>query len=123
MLDQPVLARGADAVDDEIDVVSAAWIVTALTAARSVVDVEQHLAAARRRLLGARRCVFPHVIGGGQPGTAAHVGSFADQIYPVQALARLQASADDPSALPRRRPGGRHGRRRPGPGRAVVVAL
>ncbi len=97
-LDKQILATGGDD-GDQLDVVSAAWIVTALIAARAVVDVEQHLAAARRRLLGARRCVFPHLIGGEQPWYRAHVGSFADQIYPVQALARLHASADDPGAL------------------------
>jgi hypothetical protein len=84
---------------DALDVVAAAWVVTALVAARSAVDVEPYLAAARQRLLGARRVAFPHRIGGPQKWYRAHVGSFADQIYPVQALARLHASADDPAAL------------------------
>ena len=84
---------------DAIDVVAAAWVVTALVAARKAIDVESHLAAARQRLLGARRVVFPHQIGGPQKWYRAHVGSFADQIYPVQALARLHASAGDPVAL------------------------
>jgi hypothetical protein len=39
------------------------------------------------------------VIGGATPWYRAHVGSFADQVYPVQALARLHASGDDPAAL------------------------
>ncbi len=72
---------------------------TALIAARAAADVERHLASARSRLLGARRTRFPHRIGGTQNWYRAHVGSFADQIYPVQALARLHASADDPAAL------------------------
>ncbi|HUC58418.1 MAG TPA: hypothetical protein VMA95_13520 [Streptosporangiaceae bacterium] len=80
------------------DVVQAAWVVSALVAARPLADVEEHLAAARGRLLAARRVVFPHVTGGG-PWYRAHVGSFADQVYPVQALARLHASADDQAAL------------------------
>lgn len=84
---------------DAIDVVAAAWVMTALVAARAAIDVEPHLAAARQRLLGARRVVFPHQIGGEQKWYRAHVGSFADQIYPVQALARLHASAGDPAAL------------------------
>ncbi|HXS65766.1 MAG TPA: hypothetical protein VN767_23175 [Streptosporangiaceae bacterium] len=84
---------------DAIDVVAAAWVVTALVAARAAVDVELHLDAARQRLLGARRVAFPHRIGGGQKWYRAHVGSFADQIYPVQALARLHASAADQAAL------------------------
>jgi hypothetical protein len=83
-----------------VDVVSAAWMVSALVAARPHVDVEQHLAAARGRLLAARGDVaYPHTIGGGTPRYRAHVGSFADQVYPVQALARLHGSADDPEAL------------------------
>jgi hypothetical protein len=56
------------------------------------------MAAARGRLLGARRDVFPHLTGGGA-WYRRHVGSFADQVYPVQALARLHASADDRAAL------------------------
>ena len=78
---------------------SAAWTVTALVAARAVTDVEEHLAVARHRLLSARLTLFPHVTGGRAPWYRAHVGSFADQIYPLQALARLHASADDPEAL------------------------
>jgi hypothetical protein len=84
---------------DALDTVAAAWVVTALVAARKAIDVEPHLALARQRLLGARRVAFPHQIGGAQRWYRAHVGSFADQIYPVQALARLHASADDPAAL------------------------
>ena len=83
-----------------VDVVSAAWVVSALVAARPHADVEQHLAAARGRLLAARGAVaYPHTIGGGTRWYRAHVGSFADQVYPVQALARLHGSADDPEAL------------------------
>ena len=82
-----------------VDVMAAAWVVTALVAARPLADVEEHLAAARTRLLAARSAVYPHVTSGPQSWYRAHVGSFADQIYPVQALARLHNSADDPEAL------------------------
>ncbi len=89
-----------DRADGPLDVLAAAWVVTALVEARAHADVEEHLAAARRRLLGARGgVVYPHTIGGGAPWYRAHVGSFADQVYPIQALARLHASADDPEAL------------------------
>jgi len=89
-----------DRRDDPVDVVAAAWVVTALVAARRHVDVERHLAAARNRLLAARGVgVYPHMIGGTTSWYRAHVGSFADQVYPVQALARLHGSADDPEAL------------------------
>jgi hypothetical protein len=84
---------------DPVDVVSAAWVVTALVAARRMADVERHLTFARDRLIGARAALFPHLIGGTSPWYRAHVGSFADQVYPVQALARLHGSADDRQAL------------------------
>lgn len=80
-------------------VIEAAWVVTALAAARKAADVEARLDRARARLLGARAAVYPHVIGGGQPWYRGHVGSFADQVYPLQAFARLHATADDPQAL------------------------
>jgi len=82
-----------------VDVVSAAWVVTALVAARRMADVERHLRLGRGRLLAARDALFPHLIGGAAPWYRAHVGSFADQVYPVQALARLHRSGDDPEAL------------------------
>ena len=83
-----------------VDVVSAAWVVSALVAARSQADVEEHLAVARRRLLAGRGAgAYPHVIGGGTAWYRAHVGSFADQVYPVQALARLHRSSADREAL------------------------
>jgi len=79
--------------------VDAAWLVCALVAARPYADVEEALAAARDRLLGARgRHLYPHVTSG-SPWYRAHVGSFADQIYPLQALARLHRSSADPEAL------------------------
>ena len=83
-----------------VDVVSAAWVVSALAAARPLMDVERPLATARQRLLAARGpAVYPHTTGPDTPWYRAHVGSFADQVYPIQALARLHRSADDPEAL------------------------
>lgn len=80
-------------------VVELAWTVSALVAARKHLDVEEELARTRDRLLGARTgALFPHVIAGG-PRYRSHVGCFADQVYPVQALARLHVSADDSPAL------------------------
>ena len=89
-----------DQPERPVDVVSAAWVVSALAAARPLADVERHLAAARQRLLAARGpAVYPHTTGPDTPWYRAHVGSFADQVYPIQALARLHRSADDPEAL------------------------
>jgi hypothetical protein len=102
-----ILARLADLAGDPDTaggapryVVDAAWTVCALTAARPLADVEADLAAARNRLLAARSgALYPHVIGGGAGWYRAHVGCFADQVYPIQALARLHASSSDPQAL------------------------
>jgi hypothetical protein len=81
-------------------VVDSSWTVSALVAARSRADVEEHLARAVRRLLDARgQVLFRHVAGTGEAPFRRHVGSFADQIYPVQALARLHASSADPATL------------------------
>jgi hypothetical protein len=88
-----------DRRDNPVDVVAAAWVVTALVATRPLIDVEQQLSAARDRLLAARTEVYPHVAVGATTWYRSHVGSFADQVYPVQALARLHSSADDPGAL------------------------
>lgn len=83
--------------------VEAAWVLSALAAARPLLDVEQRLAAARDRLLRARigrSPLFPHATGPGiNPWYRAHIGCFADQTYPLQALARAHASGDDPQAL------------------------
>jgi hypothetical protein len=90
-----------DRRNDPADVVAAAWVVAALVAARPHTDVEEHLAAARKRLLDARGpAVYPHACGGARSSWyRSHVGSFADQVYPIQALARLHSSADDRRAL------------------------
>jgi len=84
-------------------VVECAWVVSALAEARGQADVEEYLAQARERLLGsvvAGSPVFPHVTGPGLVKTYRdHVACFADQVYPIQALARLHHSGDDPTAL------------------------
>ncbi|SCD34273.1 hypothetical protein GA0115240_10316 [Streptomyces sp. DvalAA-14] len=83
--------------------VEAAWVLSALAAARDTVDVERRITAARDRLLRARigdSPLFPHATGPGLvPWYRAHVSCFADQTYPLQALARTHAGGDDPAAL------------------------
>ncbi|MCX4885542.1 MULTISPECIES: hypothetical protein [unclassified Streptomyces] len=84
--------------------VEAAWVLSALAAARDTVDVERRFTAARDRLLRARignSPLFPHATAPGLvPWYRAHVSCFADQTYPLQALARAHAGGDgDPEAL------------------------
>ncbi|MFC5751797.1 hypothetical protein [Actinomadura rugatobispora] len=75
--------------------VDAAWVASALAAARDAGadPAAEHLERSRRRLLdGLRgRALYTHEVGGRGlvPRYRAHVGCFADQVYPVQALARL----------------------------------
>ena len=81
-------------------VVDSAWVVSALVAARTHADVEAHLDYARGRLLAAKgRAVYPRIAGHDPARYRAHVGSFADQVYPIQALARLHRSSGDRQAL------------------------
>jgi hypothetical protein len=84
-------------------VVEASWVLAALAAARAQADVEEPLAAARHRLLASRRpgaSLFPHATGPGLlPWYRTHVACYADQVYPIQALALLHRSGDDPEAL------------------------
>jgi hypothetical protein len=85
-----------------LDVVDCAWTLTAALAARHLGSTQElsHLAA--RRLLSAqgRAGLFPHVLSAEAVGRLrAHVGCFADQVYPIQALARFSVAMDDPAAL------------------------
>ena len=84
-----------------VDVVSAAWVVSALVAARR--PGRRGRAPGRGAAGGCspRRARAPtRTSSAGAPrGTARTSGSFADQVYPVQALARLHHSSADPEAL------------------------
>lgn len=85
--------------------VDTAWMLTAALA------VERHgpdpvaaavRVAARGRLLAAQgpQGLFPHALPAESLGRLrAHVGCFADQVYPIQALARLAAAMPDEEAL------------------------
>lgn len=110
------LAR-VDALDEEGRpqyTVEAAWVLSALAAARSTADVERRFSAARDRLLRARigdGPLFPHATGPGLvPWYRSHVSCFADQTYPLQALARAHAAAEG-VAIRRRWPRPRRVRR------------
>ncbi|MFD0688150.1 hypothetical protein [Actinomadura fibrosa] len=90
------LAEADPADGRAVYTVDAAWTVSALAAVRDAGGppaAERHLGRAGRRLLdGLRRGgLYSHEVGGTGlvPRYRAHVGCFADQVYPVQALARL----------------------------------
>jgi hypothetical protein len=97
------LLRERDTIDRSEYVVESAWVISALAASRGLSDVEIHLRQARSRLLNSvvpGSPLFPHSIGPGLVKSyRAHVACFADQVYPIQALARLHRSGDDAEAL------------------------
>ncbi|GAA4104461.1 hypothetical protein [Nonomuraea soli] len=84
------LARLAEVdVAGAVYTVEASWVLAALAAAKVTDD---RYKAARSRIvdnIGAGG-LYPHVIGqdASQPWYRGHVGCFADQVYPIQALAR-----------------------------------
>ncbi|MFV0429703.1 MAG: hypothetical protein ACK5KO_09805 [Arachnia sp.] len=78
-----------------VDTVAVAWALTAALAAG-----DEELAERARLLLDLHRSpagTYPHRFPAGR-GIRSHVGSFADQIYPLQAMARLAAATDDEAA-------------------------
>ena len=85
--------------------VDVAWMVTAAVAARGLgadADVAAVAALGRDRLVEAQgpTGVFPHALPASSLGhLRAHVGCFADQVYPIQALARLAAADGDAVAM------------------------
>lgn len=93
---------GRLAADQPADTVTCAWALAAALAARHLAETGELAAAAARRLRDgqAESGLFPHVLprGAGARGRT-HVGCFADQVYPIQALARLSLAANDPAAL------------------------
>ncbi|GAB3883503.1 hypothetical protein GCM10027612_15740 [Microbispora bryophytorum subsp. camponoti] len=93
----------------QVYTVEAAWELAALVAARTTLGatsgLDGRLERARARLLGglASDRLYRHVLGPSSgplvPWYRAHVGCFADQVYPLQALARLHAAVGDADAL------------------------
>ncbi len=82
--------------------VEAAWVLAALTACRSYIAVDREIGQAYRRLLGASGVsgIFGHWTNGrSAPWPRRHVGCFADQVYPIQALARYARATGDEDAL------------------------
>lgn len=85
-----------------IATVECAWALVAALAARNFGDTDQLANAARTRLMSAqsRSGLFPHMLPAAASGRLrAHIGCFADQVYPIQALSRFAAARNDSSAL------------------------
>ena len=82
--------------------VDVAWMVTAAVTARGLGECADVARMGRDRLLEAQgpTGVFPHALPAASLGRwRAHVGCFADQVYPIQALARLAAATGDHTAM------------------------
>ena len=87
---------------EPLPTVDVSWMLTAALAARSLGDTHSVLAGASRRLLEAQgaRGIFPHALPAASLGRwRSHIGCFADQVYPIQALARLAAASGSQEAL------------------------
>lgn len=82
--------------------VAVAWAAVAAVEADGYADTGDLLDTAVGLLLAhqGRQGLFPHVLPPQQqPRWRAHVGSFADQVYPLQALARASALRERPDWL------------------------
>ncbi|HTJ59363.1 MAG TPA: hypothetical protein VL418_17650 [Devosiaceae bacterium] len=78
------------------------WALTAALAAHRRSDAEfvANIAADRLRDGQAKSGLFPHALPAASLGPLrAHIGCFADQVYPIQALARLAVATGDERAL------------------------
>ena len=84
------------------DTVSYAWTLTALLATADLADVSGLAEQSAERLLAAQEAsgVFPHALPKETLGRfRSHVACFADQVYPIQALARYWRATGDRRAL------------------------
>jgi hypothetical protein len=85
-----------------IPTVDCAWALTAAVAARRLGDTSEVIELARRTLSSGQSAegLFPHILPASAAGRMrAHIGSFADQVYPIQAFSRLHAGLGDADAL------------------------
>lgn len=90
------------ASDAPMPTVACAWALVAGLAGRRLGETSEVIVLARNKLVQARSAVglFPHQIPAAASGRMrSHIGSFADQVYPIQALARFHAAFGDRSLL------------------------
>lgn len=79
------------ALDGPVDTVVASWILTAALAVGAEAENLRDRAAERLLEHQGTAGVFPHTLPPAR-GVRGHVGCFADQVYPIQAFARLYAA-------------------------------
>jgi len=85
-----------------IATVDCSWTLAAALAARRIGNTEELARMASERLLSGQgpSGLFPHMLPASASGRLrAHVGCFADQVYPIQALARWSMAHSDQAAL------------------------
>lgn len=83
-----------------IPTVDLSWIVTAAVAAGDGLETMARSGAARLLAAQGDQGIYPHVVPAQEQSRwRRHVGSFADQVYPLQALARLSRATGDPLLL------------------------
>lgn len=103
--DLELAVRRLDELDDgrPCETVYAAWVVSARTAVDPKLSGESAARTAADRLLGAgmsSATLFPHLTDPSHTSLLRrHVACFADQVYPIQALARYAHRFDDAEAL------------------------
>ena len=92
-----VLASG-----DPVATVDTSWMITAAVAANTLGGTTQVRDQAADRLAAAQGGggLYPHMLPAKASGRfRAHIGSFADQVYPLQAFARLSGATASSDAL------------------------
>ncbi|MBB4187169.1 hypothetical protein GGE07_003833 [Sinorhizobium terangae] len=90
------------ASQSSVATVNCAWALIAALAGRYFGDTRELAAFAASRLIGGQAAsgLFPHVLPASVNGRLrAHIGCFADQVYPIQALSRLHAAHGHPAAM------------------------
>jgi hypothetical protein len=101
--DEALLDRLVQVVDQDepVATVDYAWTLTALLAATKFREFPAQIERAAARLCSAEgAAIFPHALPRDSLGRhRSHVGCYADQVYPIQALARHHAVTGERSSL------------------------
>ncbi|WP_157549304.1 hypothetical protein [Microbacterium sp. Leaf288] len=96
--DSSLVAPLATALDGAVDTVVASWILMAAVEVGAEADLLRDRAALRLLAYRGTAGVFAHTLPPAR-GVRGHVGCFADQVYPIQAFARLHTVTGRPEHL------------------------